>query len=80
MVGPNRNREVAEVKGAGLAGRHTGSRADLWRGVQNAMAAVLFCAGVMLMPALAAVDLSIGLACQNLDHSACIALFQPQTE
>lgn len=80
MVGPDRNREVAEVKRAGFPGRRTGSRGDLWLGARNAMAAVLFCVGVMLIPALAAVDLSIGLACQNRDHAACVALFQPQTE
>jgi hypothetical protein len=40
----------------------------------------MLCTGLILMPALAALDLAVGLACRNLDHAACIALFQAPTE
>jgi len=41
------------------------------------LASVVFCTGLVLMPALAVLDLAVGLACRHLDHAACIALFQP---
>jgi hypothetical protein len=32
------------------------------------------------MPALAALDLAVGLACRSLDRAACAALFQSPSE
>ncbi len=50
------------------------------RDVSAAIGAVFFCSGLVLIPALAALDLTVGLACQGLDHAACIALFQPPSQ
>ncbi|HKX09161.1 MAG TPA: hypothetical protein VJN67_13260 [Stellaceae bacterium] len=80
MAGPNPNRDVTGVRGAGFPGRRIASRADFWRGARDTMATFMFCTGVMLVPALAALDLAVGLACQNVNGAACIALFQPATD
>lgn len=80
MASPNAKRDVTRVRGAGFPSRRISCRADHWRGVRNNMVAVMFCAGVMLVPALTALDLAVGLACQNLNGVACIALFQPVTD
>ncbi len=80
MTGPNPNRDVTGVRGAGFPGRRIASRADFWRGVRDSTTALMFCAGVMLVPALAALDLAVGLACQNLNGAACVALFQLATD
>lgn len=59
--------------------RRSGRR-QLGRKLSAAAGALLFCMGVTLMPALAALDLTVGLACQGLNPGACIALFQPPSE
>ena len=56
------------------------SRQRLSRELSAAIGAVFLCTGLVLMPALAALDLAVGVACQNLDRAACVALFQPPSE
>jgi hypothetical protein len=41
---------------------------------------VLFCAGLMILPALATLDLAVGLACRDLDRAACLALLSRPSE
>jgi len=45
------------------------------RELRAALASVLLCAGLMILPALAALDLGVGLGCRDLDRGACVALF-----
>jgi len=80
MAEPNPNNKAARARSAGYPDRRIASRSDFWRGVPDAIAALLFCVGVMLVPPLAALDLAVGLACQNLSPSACLAIFQPATD
>jgi hypothetical protein len=52
-----------------------------WRqDVSAAIAALFLCTGLVLMPALTALDLTVGIACRDLDRAGCIALFQPPSE
>ncbi len=44
------------------------------RELRAVLASVLLCAGLMILPALAALDLGVGLGCRNLDRGACAAL------
>ena len=44
------------------------------RKIRAALASVLLCAGLTILPALAALDFVVGLGCRGLDHGACIAL------
>lgn len=71
MFGLDRQRTAAAA---------TAPRQVLRRNVLEAVSAVLLCAGLVLLPGLAALDLSVGLACQGLSRNACIALFQPSPE
>jgi hypothetical protein len=48
--------------------------------VLTAIGAIFFCMGLVLMPALGALDLAVGLACRDLGRAACAALFQPPLE
>ena len=50
------------------------------RKLSAAVGTVFFCAGLVLMPALATLDLAVGLACHDLDRAACVALFEAQPE
>ena len=44
------------------------------RELRAALVSVLLCAGLMILPALAALDLGVALECRNLDRGACVAL------
>jgi len=44
------------------------------REFRAALVSVLLCAGLMILPALAALDLGVALECRNLDRGACVAL------
>jgi hypothetical protein len=44
------------------------------RELRAALASVLLCAGLMILPALAALDLGVALECRNLDRGPCVAL------
>ena len=76
MLDPNRNpasgTAALRQRGRAAHGRTAKLRA--------AISAFLFCLGLMLLPALAALDLSVGLGCRDLDRAACIGLFLTSTE
>jgi len=46
-----------------------------WARGPGALSAALLCAGLIVVPALAALDLAVVVVCRNLDPSACPALF-----
>jgi hypothetical protein len=49
-------------------------RSRQFRELRAALASVLLSAGLMILPALAALDLGVALECRNLDRAACVAL------
>jgi hypothetical protein len=60
--------------------RRVSARQSWTRKLSAAVGTAFFCAGLVLMPALVALDLTVGLACHDLDRAACVALFQAQAE
>jgi len=51
----------------------------MWK-YRAAMAAVFLCVGLMLLPPLAALNLSVWLACPRLNSAGCVALFLVTTD
>jgi len=43
--------------------------------VRDSIGVVLLCAGLVLVPFLATVDVGVALGCRNLGHLACVQLF-----
>ncbi len=47
-------------------------RVRRWRVIRHKCSELLFCLGLVLVPALLAVDLSTWLECRNLGRAACV--------
>jgi len=43
--------------------------------VRDGIAAVLLCAGLVLVPFLATVDMGVAIGCRDIGHLACVQLF-----
>jgi hypothetical protein len=71
MVDRSRSGTIPPAPGPGRRSDPLRRRAREW---PSTVAAVLFCAGLLILPALATLDLAVGLGCRDLDRSACLGL------
>jgi hypothetical protein len=80
MPDPRRYRATS----TSLSTPHPGQQLELRQGwareFQAAAAAVLLCAGLMVLPALATLNFVVWLGCQDLDRTACLALLLQPSE